>query len=559
MPASSVKSDDISPGQFPSVPLEQVRSRSFEIPRGQRLADLRSHTHFAEDMPNLRSEFITPPTTPTPRRPGIRSHGNSFAHSISTKRRSVARTVSSYSVYSHFAGERFDDDDDEDDHPPRLKDLVKDEKKRRSTTDANGFKIEHALSTEESAIEEEDRTPKASVGKAMFMFLKAFIGSGVLFLPKAFENGGLALSIVLLVLIAAVCLFAFLRLVKTQLIVGGSYGDIGGLLYGQAVRYVVLVFLVISQIGFVCSYFIFISGNLVSVVDVLSECRAHIEQKYFILMPLVFLIPFALVRHIARLSFAAVVADILILFGLICIIYFTSDQLHNVGVGPNIQSVNPANFALMIGTATFSFEVIPIVESMKQPERFPFVVTLGMVIVCLIYILIGTLSYLAYGDTIQAAVIYNFPPANRLTITVQLLYSAAIILTAPLMLFPALKILENAIFQKRKSGRNSILIKWGKNLFRTILAIACALIAFGIGGENLDKFVSLVGSVACVPLCFIFPGMFHFKITTSLRAKIFDILLIIWGVGIMIYTLYVTINSFVHPTHGEAPTPYCPA
>ncbi|KAF7730239.1 neutral amino acid transporter [Apophysomyces ossiformis] len=557
MSSRSVTDGEVPSEEFPSVPLAQMRSRSFDMPRGQRLADLRSHTHFA-DMPNLRSEFITPPPTPTPRRPGIRSHGNSFARSVTTKRRSMARTVSSYSVYSNFAGERFDDDVVSE-RVPRLKRHLSQERKRKSTSDIDAVKVEHDLSVEESAVEEEDMRPRASVGKAMFMFLKAFIGSGVLFLPKAFENGGLALSIVLMVLIALICLFAFLRLVKTQLIVGGSYGDIGGLLYGQAVRFTVLVFLVISQIGFVCSYFIFISGNLVNVVSVLSECRAHIEQKYYILMPLIFLIPFALVRHIAHLSFAAVVADILILFGLICIIYFTSDQLHNVGVGPNIQSVNPANFALMIGTATFSFEVIPIVESMKEPERFPFVVTLGMIIVCLIYILIGTLSYLAYGDQIQAAVIYNFPPADRLTITVQLLYSVAIILTAPLMLFPALKIIENGIFQKCKSGRDSFAVKWGKNVYRSILAIVCALIAFAIGGENLDKFVSLVGSVACVPLCFIFPGMFHFKITSSIRAKVLDVILVIWGVGIMVYTLYVTINSFVHPAHAEAPAPYCPA
>jgi amino acid permease len=95
--------------------------------------------------------------------------------------------------------------------------------------------------------------------------------------------------------------------------------------------------------------------------------------------------------------------------------------------------VNTSNFALMIGTATFSFEgiglVIPIAESMERPEKFPLVVSLGTIIVCVIYIVVGSMSYLAYGDQIQAAVVYNFPPSNPLTITVQLLYSVAIILT----------------------------------------------------------------------------------------------------------------------------------
>lgn len=174
----------------------------------------------------------------------------------------------------------------------------------------------------------------------------------------SFQNGGLALSIVLMIVIALICLFAFLRLVSTQHIIGGSYGDMGGLLYGKATRYIVLFFIVISQIGFVCSYFIFVSGNLVSVVDVLSNCTAGIEQKYYVWMPLAILIPLSLIRHIAKLSFTAIIADVFILFGLVCIIYFTAAELSVNGVGPNVLAVNPVSFGMMIGTATFSFEGI---------------------------------------------------------------------------------------------------------------------------------------------------------------------------------------------------------
>ncbi|KAI9363145.1 transmembrane amino acid transporter protein-domain-containing protein [Pilaira anomala] len=396
----------------------------------------------------------------------------------------------------------------------------------------------------------------------MFMFLKAFIGSGVLFLPKAFQHGGLGLSPILMIVIALICLFAFLRLVNTQLVIGGSYGDIGGILYGRFLRFIVLFFIVISQIGFVCSYFIFVSGNLVSVVDVLSNCSAGIEQKYYMWMPLIILIPLALVRHIAKLSFTAIIADVFILFGLVVTLYFTADQLSTHGVGPNVAAVNPTNFALMIGTATFSFEgiglIIPIVESMQRPERFPFVLTLGMIIVCVIYILIGTISYLAYGDTIQSAVIYNFPPDNKLTVTVKILYSLAICLTAPLMLFPALKIIEKCIFSKFDSGKDSVTIKWSKNIYRTILCILCAAIAFGIGGDNLDKFVSLVGSIACVPLCFIFPGMFHLKVSNKRQDVILNFALITFGVVVMIFTLYVSFDSFLHPIGTDTVlAPYC--
>lgn len=188
--------------------------------------------------------------------------------------------------------------------------------------------------------------------------------------------------------------------------------------------------------------------------------------------------------------------------------------------------------------------VIPIVESMQRPDKFPFVLTLGMIIVCVIYILIGMISYLAYGDTIQSAVIYNFPEDNMVTVTVKILYSVAICLTAPLMLFPALKIIEKCLFHKFSSGKDNAGIKWSKNIYRIILCITCAAIAFGIGGDNLDKFVSLVGSIACVPLCFIFPGMFHLKVSKKRLDVILNIALIVFGVAVMIFTLVSFLFSF---------------
>ncbi|KAI8577066.1 hypothetical protein K450DRAFT_253500 [Umbelopsis ramanniana AG] len=532
---------------------ERQRSKSVDIPRQKMINQLKSEggfrTHFvvnhADDVP---SDEARPNVKRRPRPMSRGTSYKSFVYSVKSNRKSLARTLSSYSTsYSHFAGENWV----EDDEVPGLAGLTAEEL---------------ALSEAEKA---EMRRPErtASFGKAMFMFLKAFIGSGLMFLPKAFENGGLAFSICLMVFIAAICLFAFLRLVETQLQVGGSYGDMGARLWptrgGSILRITVLFFICISQMGFVASYTIFISQNLYDVVNALSNCASPIQERYYIWMPLVIIIPFAMIRRIAKLSFAAIVADVLILYGIICVIYFTSDQLYHNGVGPGITLINPTNFALMIGTATFSFEgiglVIPIAEAMKEPEKFPRVVIIGMAIVTGIYILIATLGYLAYGELVQAAVIANLPQPSNLTASVQILYSLAIILSAPFMLFPAIKIVENGIFGARR-GRHSQKIKWSKNALRLIMAVICAAVAFGIGADNLDKFVSLVGCVACVPLCFIFPGLFHYKIAHNVRDKIFDIILMIWGVGIMIYTLYVNINSWVHPgPAGATLAPYCPS
>lgn len=65
-------------------------------------------------------------------------------------------------------------------------------------------------------------------------------------------------------------------------------------------------------------------------------------------------------------------------------------------------------------------------------------------------------------------------------------------------------------------------------------------------GPNLDKFVSFVGSVACMPLCFLFPALFHYKVCAkTTKQKVLDILLFVFGTAAMIFTLYITIRSWV--------------
>jgi amino acid permease len=184
---------------------------------------------------------------------------------------------------------------------------------------------------------------------------------------------------------------------------------------------------------------------------------------------------------------------------------------------------------------------------MKEPQKFARVLNMGMVICTGIFIFIGTIGYVAYGENTKASVVANMPKIP-LSVTVQLLYSIAMILTSPFMLYPPLTIIERGLFGMNRSGRLSLRNKWLKNFTRSLVPIVCAAISFGVGSDGLDKFVALVGSIACMPLCFIFPGMFHYKVTTKKSAKILDVCLAVWGVGITIYTLYVNINSWIHPS-----------
>ena len=123
----------------------------------------------------------------------------------------------------------------------------------------------------------------------------------------------------------------------------------------------------------------------------------------------------------------------------------------------------------------------------------------------------------------------------------QFIYSVAILLSIPLQFFPAARIVETGVFASR-SGRGNPLIKWKKNGVRILLVFLCTMIS-SFGAQDLDKFVALVGSFACVPLCYVYPAMLHYKACAKTRfQKAADIALMIFGTLACIYTTAQTIQ-----------------
>jgi proton-coupled amino acid transporter len=388
----------------------------------------------------------------------------------------------------------------------------------------------------------------ATVTQAVLMLLKAFVGTGVLFLGKAFANGGLFFSVIMISVVALVSLYSFLLLVRTKFVVSGSFGDIGGALYGPWMRYLILSSIVVSQIGFVSAYTIFVAENLKAFVLAITKCETDWPVQYFILMQLVIFLPLALIRNLAKLSASALVADAFILAGLVYIFGSEMSFIGERGIA-QVQMFNPKDFPLFVGTAVFSFEgiglVIPITDAMREPRKFPKVLTGVMITLLFLFGGAGALSYLTFGSDVNTVVLVNLDQTSKFTQSVQFLYSLAILLSIPLQFFPAVRILENGLFVR--SGKQDPRVKWLKNLFRFGLVAISTVISW-VGAADLDKFVSLIGSFACVPLCFVYPAMLHYKAVAKTRTeKIGDIMLGVFGMAAMIYTTALTIKLMAEP------------
>lgn len=113
-------------------------------------------------------------------------------------------------------------------------------------------------------------------------------------------------------------------------------------------RSAILTSIVVSQLGFVSAYIIFVSENLSAFATAVTNCATTLGIQYFILLQLVIFLPLALVRNLAKLSTTALVADVFILAGLIYIFGSEANIMAERGHA-HVELFNAKDWPLLIG------------------------------------------------------------------------------------------------------------------------------------------------------------------------------------------------------------------
>lgn len=457
------------------------------------------------------------------------------------------------SIYGHFAGEDFDENEDY-----LLEDALFEE-----VFDEESSLI-HERRPVGSVPKRKRQTPKgtASLIKTFFLLFKALVGSGVLFLPGAFCHGGLLFSTIVMTLFGLLTYICYIVLIQSKKVLGKtSFGELGHITYGNPLKFSIMISIIISQIGFVATYILFTAENMVLFMR--DMFNLQVSNARIVVIQCILLIPLVLIRDLTKLSFTLLVSSTFILIGLVIIFYFSGVQLLENGPGPNIVQFNSKTWSLLIGVAVTAFEgiglILPIEASMAHPERFPFVLSVSMIVITALFVAIGVLGYSSFGENVKSIIILNLPLSNIAVQLIMVLYSIAVFLTAPLQLFPAIRIGELALFNSRlflskeqqatsdgklfhNSGKYNPHIKWMKNISRALAVMIISGVAY-LNANNIDKFVSFNGCFACIPLVYIYPPMIHLKTyqskpKQSFFLKIFDCVLIVVGVVAVFYTTY---------------------
>lgn len=455
------------------------------------------------------------------------------------------------SIYGHFAGEDFDDDAAESSDNELA---VDEESSLLRSRDPHYGAVPKQLPSYKPASK-----GSASVAKTFFLVFKSLVGSGVLFLPRAFYNGGMMFLIVTLSMFGLLTFFCYFVLIQSKRILNlTSFGELGYKTYGQPLKVCILISIIISQIGFVATYILFTAENMMSFLSTYID-SPYLTTANVVMVQCVLLIPLVLIRNLTKLSLISLVSSVFILTGLLIIFYHCGVLLLEYGVGPNIVQFNSRSWSMLIGVAVTSFEgiglILPIESSMAQPEKFPMVLSVSMVIITALFVAIGTVGYTAFGDHVKLIIILNLPQQRFEVQSILVLYSVAVFLTGPLQLFPAVRIGEGLIFHRgskssRKgklyhSGKYNPQVKWLKNLFRSLSVVFICSIAY-LNANNIDKFISFNGCFACIPLVYIYPPLIHLKLLenkstlndTDKWLRVCDWTLIGVGAVTVVYTTY---------------------
>ena len=163
---------------------------------------------------------------------------------------------------------------------------------------------------------------------ATFMTLiKGFVCTGVLYLPKAFINGGYAISMVMMVLSAVLTIYCSTLLLEVRKKLNSTnYTELGQSTFGKKGRILVDIALWCSQLGFCCAYVYFIMENIAQIL--IDSMHVDIDrlkcQRLLALFSFFMFTSLCLVRKIEKFAVTHVFADIMILITVLSIVVYGS-------------------------------------------------------------------------------------------------------------------------------------------------------------------------------------------------------------------------------------------
>ena len=390
-----------------------------------------------------------------------------------------------------------------------------------------------------------------SLSSAALGIVKGMVGPAILYLPHGFAAAGYLVAVPVLALSTMLFLWSSACLLDSWKVESDranlkrpnkrnmlSYPELAYRAFGSGGEKLVQVGISLMQSGVCLTYLIFVPQNLSASARLLLGWDVSTDRTLALMMAAQ--IPFSWIRDIRRLTVTNLLANVLILYGLITCLGFAATAIGSDLVdggadssdsfgrevyrrAQTLPAFNPSGWFLFLGTSVLLFEgsitlLVPLQEAVATPsdrDKFPVLYRRVITGIVAFYAFFGISCWMAFGDDVRTVMTTSLPPGTTTT-SVQLAYSLAVAFTFPLQNFPSLEIVAQTVERMlstrsgesgtKTAGHNKRGDGVQRNVISTILIVALSIIAKA-AMNNLDKVVSLMGSLLGCPLAFVIPPL----------------------------------------------------
>ncbi|MED6140208.1 hypothetical protein PIB30_090978, partial [Stylosanthes scabra] len=335
-------------------------------------------------------------------------------------------------------------------------------------------------------------------------------GIGLLTIPYAIKEGGW-LSLTILVLFAVICCYTGILLKRCLESNPGlkTYPDIGQAAFGVAGRLVIAA----ASVEFIT----LMSDNLSSLFP-----NVHIKvggivletHVFFAITAALLVLPTVWLRNLSLLSFISAGGIFATIMVTLCL--FWVGLFDRVGSTPGGKLLDLENISVSVGLYGFGFAghaVFPnVYSSMQDPSRFPSVLYLSFTFCLFMYMSVGAVGYLTFGDSVESQFTLNMPKE---------LYSSKIAtwttVVTPLAKY-ALTILPIALSIEELIPKNKLRCHSTAIVIRTCLVISSLIVALSI--PYFGALMALIGAFMSMFVALIYPCACYLKLHSGRLSKL---------------------------------------
>ncbi|XP_028033263.1 proton-coupled amino acid transporter-like protein pathetic [Bombyx mandarina] len=348
--------------------------------------------------------------------------------------------------------------------------------------------------------------------------LKSSLGSGILAMPAAFKNAGTIVGIFGTIILGYICTHCVYLLVKTSQDVS-RVAKVPSLGYAETVEAVFAtgpqtlrkfsrasrIFIdwamAFTILGACAVYVILLVESVQQIVDYFYADNGINETMYC----LMFLVPILIFTQIKNLKYLAPFsgfANILLVLTFLICLYYICNEFPDLDSRPT--SVNIGNLPLFIGTVIFAMEgigvVLPVENTMAKPQHFlgcPGVLNLTMSVVVLLYMIMGFLGYVKYGDQAMGSITLNLDTGEIPALIAKIFIILAIFFTYTLQFYVPMEIVwrntKDHVAQKYHNITEAVM----RAVFAALTVVAAATLpsleqVIGLEGAFFYSFLGLI-------------------------------------------------------------------